>query len=384
MKLRTDRLQKLMSGRKSERVALWCVRVFGVLALALLVLFFSGTFPQLYIGRGDLFRLSSIKQYEEEVNAPYHVDESVHTAPLDSAIVWWLGDSFSRVQFGHKPLPEEVSDVLSAENFGKVSAVDYVDLQGSPKSLFALAAARAAAGLSVPKVIVIECVERNVAANFGAETTFNYGDVAPWNQGRGLASKVKKIRRSWFMEAPGMIDFKLRRFPLTAAVRKVTDTWRHDLLGDEHINASVFHGSLLFGEDENFGGFGRNATEFDILPEQQSQKVVETLASLDALAQTFGSKILFVMPPNRSFFFYYADRYTYGIDDLNRDSVKYNLYDALDSAHVHNVNLYKPFVKAMTEDSTLNLYWKTDSHWNGFAHKIATKAISEKLKEMLK
>ena len=106
------------------KIALWCVRGLGLLSIALLVIFFSGAFPQWFTGRGDLFRLTSVKQYEEVVDKPYHPDESVHTAPLDSGIVWWLGDSFSRVQFGHKPLPEEVSDKLSAAGIGKVSAVD--------------------------------------------------------------------------------------------------------------------------------------------------------------------------------------------------------------------------------------------------------------------
>ena len=110
------------------KIALWCVRGLGLVSLLMLVLFFSGAFPQWFTGRGDLFRLTSAKSFKEDVDKPYHPDESVHTAPLDSGIVWWLGDSFSRVQFGHKPLPEEVSDKLSAERIGKVAAVDYIDL----------------------------------------------------------------------------------------------------------------------------------------------------------------------------------------------------------------------------------------------------------------
>lgn len=367
-----------------EKIALWCVRILGIIAVAVLVLFFSGACPQWFTGRGDLYRLSSIKKYREDVAAPYHADESVHTAPLDSAVVWWLGDSFSRVQFGHKPLPEEVGEELSAAGLGKISAIDYVDLQGSPKSLIALAQAHAATGRNVPKVIVVETVERNVVNNFGKDAPFDYGNVAPWNEGRGVGSVVKKFRRRAFLEAPGAVDFKLRRFPPTAAISEVLDTWRYDMFDDEHPNVYAGNGILDFADDSIHGWFAaRGEKKFYVISPDEIPSVVGTLSSLDSLAKTFGSKLLFVMPPNRTFMFMYGNRYMYGMEDLNSDSVRYVFYDALDSARVNYVNLYKPFVKAIAADSTLELYWKTDTHWNGNAHRIAAKVIVKKLKELL-
>ena len=370
------------------KIALWCVRGLGLVSLLMLVLFFSGAFPQWFTGRGDLFRLTSAKPFKEDVDKPYHPDESVHTAPLDSGIVWWLGDSFSRVQFGHKPLPEEVSDKLSAERIGKVAAVDYIDLQGSPKKLFALAAARAKEGKFVPKVIVVECVERNVYANFGANAVFDYGDVAPWNEGKGLGSKVKRIRRRAFLEAPGTVDFKLRRFPPTAGLRELTDTWRYSLYKDTHPGADegwagvgVYHDTkpfLAFAEDT--AGvllYNKNSEEY--------KAVVEHLKDLDSLAKTFGARLLFVMAPNRNLF-WRNDVNEWlllaGLPQASPDARHYfDFYDMLDSAGIENVDLTVPFFKARKAGK--DIFWKTDSHWNGNAHEIASDSIAAKLSIML-
>lgn len=370
------------------KIALWCVRGLGLVSIAVLVLFFSGVFPQWFTGRGDLFRLTSAKPFKEDVDKPYHPDESVHTAPLDSGVVWWLGDSFSRVQFGHKPLPEEVSDKLSAERIGKVAAVDYIDLQGSPKSLFALAAARAKEGKFVPKVIVVECVERNVYANFGANAVFDYGDVAPWNEGKGLGSKVKRIRRRAFLEAPGTVDFKLRRFPPTAALRELTDTWRYSLYKDTHPGADEgWAGVGVYHEEKPFLAFAED-TAGVLLYNKNSEEykaVVEHLKGLDSLAKTFGARLLFVMPPNRDLF--WRDDVNEwlllaGLPQASPDARHYfDFYDMLDSAGIENVDLTVPFFKARKAGK--NIFWKTDSHWNGNAHEIASDSIAAKLSIML-
>jgi len=370
------------------KIALWCVRGLGLVSIAMLVLFFSGAFPQWFTGRGDLFRLTSVKKFKEDVDEPYHPDESVHTAPLDSGIVWWLGDSFSRVQFGHKPLPEAVSDKLTEAGVGKVAAVDYIDLQGSPKKLFALAAARAKEGKFVPKVIVVECVERNVYANFGANTIFDYGDVAPWNEGKGLGSKVKRIRRRAFLEAPGTVDFKLRRFPPTAAVRELTDTWRYSLYKDTHPGADEgWIGVGSYRETNPFLAFAED-TAGVLLYNKNSEEykaVVEHLKDLDSLAKTFGARLLFVMAPNRNLF-WRNDVNEWlllaGLPQASPDAKHYfDFYDMLDSAGIENVDLTVPFFKARKAGK--DIFWKTDSHWNGNAHEIASDSIAAKLSIML-
>ena len=370
------------------KIALWCVRGLGLVSLLMLVLFFSGVFPQWFTGRGDLFRLTSAKPFKEDVDKPYHPDESVHTAPLDSGIVWWLGDSFSRVQFGHKPLPEAVSDKLTEAGVGRVAAVDYIDLQGSPKKLFALAAARAKEGKFVPKVIVVECVERNVYANFGANTIFDYGDVAPWNEGKGLGSKVKRIRRRAFLEAPGTVDFKLRRFPPTAAVRELTDTWRYSLYKDTHPGADEgWIGVGSYRETNPFLAFAED-TAGVLLYNKNSEEykaVVEHLKDLDSLAKTFGARLLFVMAPNRNLF-WRNDVNEWlllaGLPQAFPDAKHYfDFYDMLDSAGIENVDLTVPFFKARKAGK--DIFWKTDSHWNGNAHEIASDSIAAKLSIML-
>ena len=370
------------------KIALWCVRGLGLLSIVLLAIFFGGAFPQWFTGRGDLFRLTSAKPFKEDVDKPYHSDESVHTAPLDSGIVWWLGDSFSRVQFGHKPLPEEVSDKLTVAGEGMVAAVDYIDLQGSPKSLFALAAARAKEGKHVPKVIVVECVERNVYVNFGVNAVFDYGDVAPWNEGKGLGSKVKRIRRRAFLEAPGTVDFKLRRFPPTAALRELTDTWRYSLYKDTHPGAEEgWIGVGTYLETKTFLAFAEDTAGvlLDHKNLEEYQAVAERLKGLDSLAKSFGARLLFVMAPNRNLF--WRDdvnelMLTRGLPTVSPDAKHYfDFYDVLDSAGIENVDLTVPFFEARKAGQ--DIFWKTDSHWNGNAHRIASDSIAAKLSIML-
>ena len=370
------------------KIALWCVRGLGLVSLLMLVLFFSSAFPQWFTGRGDLFRLTSAKPFKEDVDKPFRPDESVHTAPLDSGIVWWLGDSFSRVQFGHKPLPEEVSDLLSITGMGKVAAVDYIDLQGSPKKLFALAAARAKEGKPVPKVIVVECVERNVYANFGANTVFDYGDVAPWNEGKGLGSKVKRIRRRAFLEAPGTVDFKLRRFPPTAALRELSDTWRYSLYKDTHPGAEEgWIGVGAYYDVKPFLEFTEDTAGvlLDNKISEEYEAVANRLKGLDSLAKSFGARLLFVMAPNRNLF-WRNDVNEWlllaGLPLVSPDAKHYfDFYDMLDSAGIENVDLTVPFFKA--RKIGWDVFWRTDSHWNGIAHRIASGLIARKLLGML-
>lgn len=370
------------------KIALWCVRGLGLVSLLMLVLFFSSAFPQWFTGRGDLFRLTSAKPFKEDVDKPFRPDESVHTAPLDSGIVWWLGDSFSRVQFGHKPLPEEVSDLLSITGMGKVAAVDYIDLQGSPKKLFALAAARAKEGKPVPKVIVVECVERNVYANFGANTVFDYGDVAPWNEGKGLGSKVKRIRRRAFLEAPGTVDFKLRRFPPTAALRELSDTWRYSLYKDTHPGAEEgWIGVGAYYDVKPFLEFTEDTAGvlLDNKISEEYEAVADRLKGLDSLAKSFGARLLFVMAPNRNLF-WRNDVNEWlllaGLPLVSPDAKHYfDFYDMLDSAGIENVDLTVPFFKA--RKIGWDVFWRTDSHWNGIAHRIASGLIARKLLGML-
>ena len=370
------------------KIALWCVRGLGLVSLLMLVLFFSSAFPQWFTGRGDLFRLTSAKPFKEDVDKPFRPDESVHTAPLDSGIVWWLGDSFSRVQFGHKPLPEEVSDLLSITGMGKVAAVDYIDLQGSPKKLFALAAARAKEGKPVPKVIVVECVERNVYANFGANTVFDYGDVAPWNEGKGLGSKVKRIRRRAFLEAPGTVDFKLRRFPPTTALRELSDTWRYSLYKDTHPGAEEgWIGVGAYYDVKPFLEFTEDTAGvlLDNKISEEYEAVANRLKGLDSLAKSFGARLLFVMAPNRNLF-WRNDVNEWlllaGLPLVSPDAKHYfDFYDMLDSAGIENVDLTVPFFKA--RKIGWDVFWRTDSHWNGIAHRIASGLIARKLLGML-
>ena len=106
--------------------------------------------------------------------------------------------------------------------------------------------------------------------------------------------------------------------------------------------------------------------------ESEYGAVLKNLANLDSLAKTFGARLLFVMPPNRE------NMWTPGAVYPQYE----RLYAMLDSAGIENVNLVSPFLAAINAGEAV--YWKTDSHWNGRAHRIASDLVSRKLQEMLR
>ena len=104
---------------------------------------------------------------------------------------------------------------------------------------------------------------------------------------------------------------------------------------------------------------------------EENATVVKTLRNLDSLAMSFGARLLFVMPPNRN--------NLWG-DANNEAAIRFN--EMLASGNINSVDLAHLFAEVRKVKQ--QIYWKTDSHWNGFAHRIASDAIADKLLEMIR
>ena len=126
---------------------------------------------------------------------------------------------------------------------------------------------------------------------------------------------------------------------------------------------------LLYSPDSVVVGVGP-----DFAPENAA--LMKNLRQLDSLAWTFGARLLFVMPPNRNSQWVdgFIIRYDGFFDRFLLNGIRFvNLED-------HFSKIRRRNLKGVPEE----IFWRTDSHWNGKAHTAASEAIAEKLIRMIK
>lgn len=332
---------------KQEKIFLWCVRLAGIFAALLLVVFLLGLYPVMLSPKGDLFRLTSIKDFDEPFLKPYRINESVVSASPDASLVWWIGDSFSVVQFGHKPFPEQFSEKYKVPVF--FSHFNNFKAQG----IQVLEQLKALPQEKRPKVLLIECVERNLPEL----ASFLNIEGAAW---RSFVPPVLNLLRDrLFISATSSVDFTWRRFLPVSYVRTFLDTYRYKWYGDSH--------PLAIPHKEN----GLSYLEFadDDFKNYESASIgnmVQVFSSFSKAAKELGVNVLWVIPPNRNYF--------YGQKKKDDNFIR-SLYQAMKSANLLYVNLHEPLFKA--RDNGKTLFWKTDTHWNEKAVKISVEALEK-------
>lgn len=338
---------------KQEKIFLWCVRLAGIFAALLLVVFLLGLYPVMLSPKGDLFRLTSVKDFDEPFLKPYRINESVVSASPDASLVWWIGDSFSVVQFGHKPFPEQFSEKYKVPVFFS----HYNDFKA--QGIQVLEQLKALPQEKRPKVLLIECVERNLPEL----ASFLNIEGAAW---RSFVPPVLNLLRDrLFISATSSVDFTWRRFLPVSYVRTFLDTYRYKWYGDSH--------PLAIPHQEN----GLSYLEFadDDFKNYESTSVaslVSKFISFSVAAKELGIQVVWVIPPNRNYF--------YGQKKKDDNFIR-SLYQAMKSANLLYVNLHEPLFKA--RDNGKSLFWKTDTHWNAFAVELSVEALHSEISKIL-
>lgn len=336
---------------KQEKIFLWCVRLAGIIATLLLVIFLLGLYPVMLSPKGDLFRLTSVKEFDGPFLKPYRINESVVSASPDASLVWWIGDSFSLVQFGHKPFPEHFSEKYKIpvffshfNNFKAQGAQVLEQLKELPQE-------------KRPKVLLFECVERNVpecASFVNVERTTKRSFVPPI---------LNLLRYRLFISATSSIDFTWRRFLPVSYARTFLDTYRYKWYGDHHpLAIPRQEGKLRYIE------FASDS--FENYESTSVASLVSKFTSFSVAAKELGIQVVWVIPPNRNYFFQYKNK---------EDFFARSLFQEMQKANLNYIDLHTPLFKA--RDAGESLYWKTDSHWNEKAVKISVEALEKVLQK---
>ncbi len=153
---------------------------------------------------------------------------------------------------------------------------------------------------------------------------------------------------------------------------------RADLIGVySTITGNVFGVSssdtVIWGEDgwlffgETVGDYEGSST-FD---EEQSAKIVRTLEMINEEIIGRGGEFLLAVAPNKNTLYgeYMPDNYVKNEGTSNYDIVLTGNYASVDLATAFN-------------EQDRELYFKTDSHWNGEGARLAAGVIMEKIEEM--
>lgn len=334
--------------KQSEKIFLWCLRIAGILALGLLVYFFSEnkSVPS-FVDGGDLYRLTSVQKFREEIKPFYRKGEKVKGYPKDSAVVWWIGDSFSKVQFGHKPFPEKFS-----EKYGtSVAFFEFLDFPGRGSEI--LNTIKNTSKEKRPKAIVVECVERNIPTLSVFLTLSDYKKQNSWTK------KFSKIRDKYFIAATPTVDFMFRRTSPVPFIRNHLDSYRYKIYGDHHPLAVPHH-----KDSEYYFEYAEDS--FEKYEGSDISEIQENFLTFSNASKELGVKVIFVFPPNRNYFFQSKSR---------KDVYIENLFYAMDKDNLIYVDLHTPLYKA--RDAGEKLYWNTDTHWNEKAVEISVNALYE-------
>ena len=204
-----------------------------------------------------------------------------------------------------------------------------------------------------PKILLIECVERNLpelALFFNIEGVANRSFVPPI---------LILLRDRLFISATSSVDFTWRRFLPVSYVRTFLDTYRYKWYGDHH--------PLAIPHKEN----GLSYLEFadDDFKNYESASIgnmVQVFSSFSKAAKELGVNVLWVIPPNRNYFFQYKNK---------EDFFARSLFQEMQKANLNYIDLHTPLFKA--RDAGESLYWKTDSHWNEKAVEISVEALEK-------
>lgn len=332
---------------KQEKIFLWCVRLAGIFATLLLVVFLLGLYPVMLSPKGDLFRLTSVKDFDEPFLKPYRMNESVASASPDASLVWWIGDSFSVVQFGHKPFPEQFSEKYKVPVF--FSHFNNFKAQG----IQVLEQLKALPQEKRPKVLLIECVERNLPEL----ASFLNIEGAAW---RSFVPPVLNLLRDrLFISATSSVDFTWRRFLPVSYVRTFLDTYRYEWYGDHHPLA-IPH------QEGEFRYIEFASDSFENYESTSVASLVSKFTSFSVAAKELGIQVVWVIPPNRNYFFQYKNK---------EDFFARSLFQEMQKANLNYIDLHTPLFKA--RDAGESLYWKTDSHWNEKAVEISVEALEK-------
>lgn len=123
----------------------------------------------------------------------------------------------------------------------------------------------------------------------------------------------------------------------------------------------------------------RNYLNLEKFSEEELQKAVDYIASIDRYCKKHNKKFVFVICPDKNKIYgeYYPNYYIKHIPDSK--SRANQLIEALKKNNVDVVYFYDVLVKNKSTDTTKLLYWKDDTHWSKYGAYIAYLELAKHL-----
>ncbi len=341
---------------RKEKIIKWIIYITGI---ACLYIFLASRFLTLmnfiltekmdlelleFTKYGDLYYNNCINYYKEDMPVQmrrFRLSEK--NSSVNDADILTYGDSFFDVSF-QTTLPERISDTTDTKVFC------YMTQDPTQANPFSILNEKGFTKRVIPKVIIVESVERNIPTKFSKPYEIECSDSIKPN------NFYDRLMNNYIFKSSDeqLFDLMLKRSYLTSYIYATISTLKFDLFGDISSHTPVYRVEpspwLFYSKslDSVPGGFYYKHNQGEI------SNYADNIALLaNNLKSVYNLEMIFMAVPNK---------YSLYNKFVNND--EYNnfipiLQNELEKRNVHYIDLYSKFAS-----SKENLYYGTDTHWN--------------------
>jgi hypothetical protein len=347
-----------------DRITLGVIRIAGILAAIIFVIvkipflatsLVSGCFYDHGDYYGDCYVNCKVRYFKELLPPATGNHFTSDVKDIDKYSVLTIGDSFFNRYRGNDAFPFQLSRSLNERVFYNGTAYHnpFLLLQDVHKDK--------------NRILILESAERLIMDRFSKVPNMNPEKSKKASTGIRLA--LEEIRNCWFVESELNYRFFIENSIFTSPL---VESWRSlnfKYFGKISSSTPIYclKPPVLFLDQET----NRNwpTSFYSVISDEAISHVADCIQSIrDELRDKYHTELIFLPVPNK-----YSIEHTY----FNQDS--YNqflprLYSELKKRHIATVELYDRFCSSKEE-----LYFRSDSHWNGRGVSIA---LDELLKVM--
>ncbi|MBM4372251.1 MAG: hypothetical protein FJ098_11390 [Deltaproteobacteria bacterium] len=309
--------------------------------------------------RGDLYENCPVADFGED--PPLPVEEPALPPPGPDMEVFWLGDSFSYVGYGHPSLLAHAAEVLPpAVGFGRLgdpSPLRWLDALDEPPPRL--------------RLVVIASAERALSQRWRPAHV-----LGPARGGNAAFDAMRRLRTHLFLDNDRQVRYLLSRLPGAWSWTGLLATAQYRLLGEVCGSTTSFSDDppMLFLPET----LAPNTPEsfFREHGDQEIADIADHLAALrEALRTRFGAELVVAIAPNKESL--YHNLFT----EVPYDHFVPRVNEALRARGIPVADLFQALAAAAGRGALV--YRGGDTHWNEEGALLAAGALLPVLREAL-
>jgi hypothetical protein len=311
------------------------------------------TDPGDYVLFGDLYSLSGIKTFKEEINIHIVKSKGIN---ISNCEIINIGDSFSGISFKNGNFSQALSKKINKNVFFVKfrPAVDF--------PLYFLKSANYHK-TDNPKYLILETVERISINRINTYNRFpSSEELVIYDKNIRTKDNIINDIKNFFLN--NQFSFKLTTF-----IKDLRFSLTEDL--DPAVGTYSCNPPNLFVTDEI--NFNRQLKQ-----EHKIENFADSIEELsEKLNKNFNITLIYLIIPNKYTIYHEA-----ALNDAGYDNFIPRLQEQLRSRNVNFIDIYSTFVNFRKANPRSPLYFKSDTHYNSTGRNLLVSVAAEKLNKL--